>query len=140
MSPEDYQASNHLASICAGLGRAEEAERASREALAAMQKHLDLHPDDARALYLGANSLCRLDEHERGLEWAGKALVMEPAEPTVLYNVACVYSLLGRHEAAVDCLEKAVTNGFAHREWIENDSDLAPLRQDDRYRALLDRM
>ena len=40
----------------------------------------------------------------------------------------------------MDCLEKAVANGFAHREWIENDSDLRPLREDDRYRALLSRM
>jgi hypothetical protein len=58
----------------------------------------------------------------------------------VLYNVACNYSLLGMKEEALACLEKAVQNGFGHREWIENDSDLALLRSDPRFEALRKRL
>jgi hypothetical protein len=38
------------------------------------------------------------------------------------------------------CLEKAVRNGFGHREWLENDSDLDPLRGDPRFKALLSKI
>ncbi|MGH7533955.1 MAG: hypothetical protein ACREMG_00070 [Gemmatimonadales bacterium] len=31
-------------------------------------------------------------------------------------------------------------NGFGHKEWIENDVDLIPLRDQPRFRALLERL
>jgi hypothetical protein len=40
----------------------------------------------------------------------------------------------------LDCLEKAVQNGFGHREWLENDTDLDPLRADPRFDTLLRQM
>jgi hypothetical protein len=57
-----------------------------------------------------------------------------------LYNVACVYALSGQPEEAFACLDKAITNGFGHREWLENDSDLVSLRADPRFDALLKRL
>ncbi|MDA2938494.1 tetratricopeptide repeat protein [Acidobacteria bacterium AH-259-A15] len=65
---------------------------------------------------------------------------MDPEEPAILYNVACVYSNSGQVEEAIDCLEKALKVGFALKEWIENDSDLDPLRTHSRFQALLTRM
>jgi len=58
----------------------------------------------------------------------------------VLYNVACVYALSNQPEEAFACLDKAITNGFGHREWLENDSDLVSLRADPRFDALLKRL
>ena len=78
---------------------------------ALVQKHLELNPDDARAWYLGATQLCRLGDTKRALEWADRALAIAPDEPLSLYNVACLYSLLGRLDQAVDCLENAVRQG-----------------------------
>ena len=103
----------------------------------AVEKHLELHPDDARALYLGATVLCRLGEPERGVEWASRALAMDPEEPVTLYNIACVYALQRRTEQALDCLEGTLKHGFAHKEWIEHDSDLETLHGHPRYQALL---
>ena len=54
-----------------------------------------------------------------------------------LYNVACAYALMGRAEEAIDCLEKAVANGYTHKEWIENDADFKSLRGQPRFQALL---
>jgi adenylate cyclase len=62
---------------------------------------------------------------------------MDPEEPSILYNVACVYATQGKPENAIDCLEKAIHHGFGFREWIENDSDLASLRNNPRFQALL---
>jgi serine/threonine protein kinase/Flp pilus assembly protein TadD len=137
LRPDEYQASSHLTSIYIGLGRKAEGEAACRRCLETIEKHLVLHPDDGRALYLGAVSWCQLGDSARGLEWAGRALAMDPEEPVTLYNVACVYALQGRPEQALDCLENALKHGFAHKEWIEHDSDLNSLHGHPRYLALL---
>jgi serine/threonine protein kinase/Flp pilus assembly protein TadD len=140
LRPDDYQSLSHLTSVYSGLGRKADADAACRKALEVVEKHLALHPDDARAWYLGAVACCQAGEAQRGLEWAGRALAMDPDEPVTLYNVACVYALQGAPEQALDCLEKAVRNGFAHKAWIEHDSDLNSLRDHPRYRALLTRL
>ena len=137
VSPEDYQAPMLLASALNGLGLKAEARAAYRRGLAAAEKHLELHPGDSRALYLGANALSQLDEREKSMEWAERAMVLEGEEPQVLYNVACVYALLGEAEKAVDCLEKSITHGWGQREWMEHDPDLAPVRGHPRFRALV---
>jgi adenylate cyclase len=79
-------------------------------------------------------------EVARGLEWAGRALAIDPDEPLTLYNVACVYALQGNTEQAIDCLENALKHGFAHKAWIEHDSDLNALHDHPRYQALLQRL
>ena len=135
--PEDYQALGHLGSIYAGLGQQERSQEAYRRAVRATDKHLELHPDDARALYLGAIAWCRLGNVARGLEWANRALAMDPEEPVTLYNVACLYSVQGETEKALDCLESALKHGFAHKGWIEHDADLKPLHDHPRFQALL---
>jgi non-specific serine/threonine protein kinase len=135
--PEDYQAPMLMASALHGLGRMEDAQTAYRRGLAAAEKHLEIHPDDARAVYFGANALTQLNDKERALKWAEHALQMEPDEHQVLYNVACVYALLGEAERAIDCLEKSVTGGWGQREWMEHDPDLASIRDHARFKALL---
>ena len=137
VSPEDYQAPMLLASALNGLGLKAEARAAYRRGLAAAEKHLELHPGDSRALYLGANALSQLNEREKSMEWAQRAVMLEGEEPQVLYNVACVYALLGEADRAVDCLERSVTHGWGQREWMEHDPDLASLRGHPRFRALV---
>ena len=138
--PEDYLAVNLLPQTYAGLGRKAEARAANQRCLKITERHIELNPDDVRALYYGAASLVQLGERERGLEWARRALVIDPTDVDVLYNVACVYSRIGDTENAIDCLEKSVKAGFSHRGWIENDSDFDRLRNHPRYQALLKRM
>lgn len=137
VSPEDYQAPMLLASALNGLGLQPEAVAAYRRGLAAAERHLELHPGDSRALYFGANALSQLNERTRSMEWAERALVLEGEEPQVLYNVACVYALLGEADKAVDCLEKSITHGWGQREWMQHDPDLAAVRDHPRFRALV---
>lgn len=132
-----YQAASHLAGVYVGLGRNADAQTAFRRAATVASKHLELHPDDARALYLGATLWASLGERDRALEWANRALAMDPDDAVTLYNVASVYALLREPEQALDCLENALHHGFAHKEWIEHDSDLASLRSQPRFQALL---
>jgi TolB-like protein/Flp pilus assembly protein TadD len=134
--PEDYQALFLMQPALKQLGRKADAQAVLRRGLQVAEKHLELNPDDARALYLSAGGLVQLGERERGLEWARRAFSIDPEDSGVLYNVACVYALVGQTDDAIGCLEKAIQNGFGHREWLENDSDLNSLRGDPRFEAL----
>jgi len=138
--PEDYQALILMAAPLNALGRKDEVAATMRSGLAVAQKHLELNPDDARALYLGAGAMAQLGDREHALDWNRRAYAIDSEDPGVLYNVACTYANLGMVDDAIGCLEKSVWNGFGHREWFENDSDLDPLRGDERFQALMKRL
>jgi serine/threonine protein kinase/tetratricopeptide (TPR) repeat protein len=133
---EHHEARYFAGQTYLALGRQEEAEAAFRRALPAIEKHLELNPDDARAVTMGSVALSRLGEHEAGMEWAGKALAIDPTDAGICYNVACLYAVEGDADRAIACLEDAVRAGFAHRDWVENDPDLDSLREDPRFQAL----
>jgi adenylate cyclase len=81
-----------------------------------------------------------LGRAEEGLKWAEKALEIDPDDAGVRYNVACLYSLEGKVEEAIRCLEAALEWGFGNKEWFEKDPDLDPIRTDPRFKALMDRV
>jgi serine/threonine protein kinase/Flp pilus assembly protein TadD len=137
LRPEDYQALLLGAAVLAGLGRKAESEVSYRRGVQAAEAYLKLYPDSARALYLGATGWCQLGERARALEWARRALAVDPDESMTLYNVACVYSLLGQTEDAIDTLSRAVERGYTHKAWIQNDADFKPLHGHPRFQALL---
>jgi serine/threonine protein kinase/Flp pilus assembly protein TadD len=138
--PEDYQTRILAVPSLRRLGRTAEAEAMLRQGVELAQKHVELNPDDARALVLGGGVLMQIGEPAKALEWAERGIAVDPEDSSVLYNVACIYALGGKPQEALDCLDKAVRNGFGHREWLENDSDLDSLRQDPRFEALLKRL
>ncbi len=138
--PEDYQAPLLLAGVYKGLGLGKKAEETYRRGLQVAETHLELNPGDARALYLGAVAHLQLGRPEQGLEWVNRALDMDPEDPAILYNVACFYSNSREIEKAIDCLAKALEFGYAHKDWIEHDSDLDSLRGHPRFQALLKKM
>lgn len=138
--PEDFQSICLLGSVYHGLGESEKAKDCHHRSLEVIEKHLDLNPDDARALYLGSGALIGIGETEQGLEWAARAVEIDPNDAAVLYNVACTYSNAERLDEAIDYLERAVAVGFASKEWIVNDGDFEPLREHPRYLTLLDSM
>jgi serine/threonine protein kinase/Flp pilus assembly protein TadD len=135
--PEEFQALSLCAVVYAGLGRPADEEAARRRALERIEKHLELNPDDARALYFGAGAVSKVGDREKALEWLGRALAVDPEDSAVLYNVGCVYALLGETAKSLECLEQAVVHGYGHKEWIEHDSDLDSLRELPRFQKLI---
>jgi len=140
LQPEDFQAPLLAGQIYEDLGKTEEASSARKRGVDAASKRLDLSPDDVRALYMGANGLVALGEIERGLKWAGRARTIEPDDPMLLYNLGCIYAMAGRTSEAMDCIEAAVRNGFAFKNWLEHDSNLDSVRALPEYPALLARL
>jgi serine/threonine protein kinase/tetratricopeptide (TPR) repeat protein len=140
INPDDYQSAILVAPVYMSMGRKSDAEASYRRGLTVVEKHLEMHPDDARALYLGAGSLTQLGQRQRAMEWTARALAADPEDSGVLYNVACSFSLMGETEKALQCLEKAVACGFGHKEWLEHDSDLDALRGNPRFQALVNKL
>jgi len=137
LNPDDYQAVSLLVPVYHGLGRPAEATATEKRALQLIEKHTENHPDDPRALYLGAGILARIGEHAKSYDWARRALAIDPEETSILYNVACVYALLGKTEDALACLGKVMEHGTFFKNWAAKDSDLDSLRSDPRFHALL---
>jgi serine/threonine protein kinase/Flp pilus assembly protein TadD len=135
--PEDFQAQALCSQVYAVLGRTADDETARRRTIEKVGKHLELNPDDARALYLGAGALAKEGNREKALRWLERARAVDPEDSAVLYNVGCVYALLGEADHALECLELAVVHGYGHKEWMANDSDLDSLRQLPRFDKLL---
>ena len=140
VNPTDYQSPSFLSMALAELDRKEEATAASFRCYVAAEKHLELHPDDARAMYLGSAALIQIGEFEKARLWSEKALDTDRHEPAVLYNVACSYSLMGELDRAIELLSEAIDNGFGYRAWLQNDYTLEALRDDPRFQELLDRL
>ena len=136
-SPADYQIPILTAQIYQALGRENAARAANRHGMELAEKAILVNPEDARACYMGAGAMIRLGQRERGLKWARRALALDPDDPAILYNVACSLTGLGEIEEAIACLERTVKVGAAYREWMENDTDLDPLRDHVRFRALV---
>lgn len=133
----DYQAQFFAAQSYTGLKREADAADAYRQALAAAQEHLALNPDDPRAATMCAVSCCRLGRPVEGLQWAERALRIDPEDAGIQYNVACLYALEGEAERAMQCLERACRCGFGHRGWIARDPDLESLHDDPRFQVLV---
>jgi TolB-like protein/Flp pilus assembly protein TadD len=138
VNPCDFQALS-LRGLCfRALGRETEARETFELSLQKIEDHLDLNPDDVRAVYMKAGSLYGLGKYAGSLEWSERALAMDPEEPSVLYNVACNYALLKETDKAIDCLDKAFRKGFGHFEWMENDPDFDSVREHPRFKAMME--
>jgi TolB-like protein len=135
--PEDYQSPLLVAQSYEDLGHPDLAKMSRLRGIAIAEAHLRMTPDDARALYMGANGLVALGEIEKGLEWAKRAVGMGPDEPMVLYNVACIFSLANRVEEALGYVEASVANGMRLRGWLEHDSNLDNIRNTPRFQAVM---
>ncbi len=108
---EDYQAAFFGAQAREALGSTADAAEHYQTALEVAVRHMDLNPDDPRAATMRAVSLCRLGRLDEGKEWAERALVIDPADAGVRYNVACLFALETDPERAIDCLEEAIAAG-----------------------------
>ena len=134
---DDYQ-SPIFAAICyRSLGRIDDGHAASLRGVAAAERALALNPGDSRALYLGAGELQYLGDSARSEEWARRAVQADPTNPLMLYNIGCLHAVGGRAGLSLDHLERAMELGMRNIDWLMTDPDLASVRNDPRFAALL---
>lgn len=137
VQPDDYQTPLLLRQAYLSLGMVDEAQAVARRGIQLAQEHLKLNRKDARATYLACGSMIQLGMYQQAMEWAGRALAIDPEDPMINYNVACCYAQAGEPDMALDCLEKAKGSGMVNAGWLKNDSDLFSLHDHPRFRQLL---
>jgi hypothetical protein len=79
----------------------------------------------------------REGDYEGALAACREALELHPGNALILYNVACLESRLGRPDAALAALAESLAAWPGYRELAEGDEDLGPLKETDRFQALL---
>lgn len=109
-------------------------------AAAGFRKLTELEPQNGKnwhmlgyCLHVDGKLDAALPIHKKAVEFADVA-------PTAAYNVACVYSLQDDKDQALQWLDKAVQLGFGRVEMLNEDTDLANLRQDPRFAALCEKV
>ncbi len=65
---------------------------------------------------------------------------MRPENSAVEYDLASAYARMGDRKRAVEALQRAVSKGFSDAAKLENDPDLAPLRGESRFQAIVSAM
>jgi tetratricopeptide (TPR) repeat protein len=76
----------------------------------------------------------RYDEARRLLR---EGLEAKPGSPAILYDLACVESLAGDTDTALELLNEAVAKNERFREYAPTDEDFAAIREDPRFPASL---
>ena len=76
-------------------------------------------------------------DYAAALEATRHGLETYPGNAYLLYNVACMESLLGNDDAALTALAESVAQWDQYKEQAKHDDDFASLRQDPRFRELV---
>lgn len=61
---------------------------------------------------------------------------LRPNDATVLYNLACSYSLTDRLDEAIEALHRALAAGYDEFAWMSKDPDLAAVRKHPLYEKI----
>ena len=75
--------------------------------------------------------------YEKGLAIDKKLTRMRPEDPTILYNLACSYSLVNNINQAYNVMKLAIDCGYDDFHHLEKDHDLANLLKDERFQSYL---
>jgi len=135
----DYHSTGMLETCYAAIGDSKGVRRASELTLERTQRALALDPANGSALGYGATALAGLGDGERAKEWIKRALLMDPDNLTMRWNLVCALSRhLGDVDAAIELLAT-----FDNRippamvKYLRLDTDLDPLRGDARFEQLV---
>jgi adenylate cyclase len=137
----DLQAAMMVSSAYRSSGNERALREIARRTLEISEQRLRINPEDERAAYVGAMALIDLGDRERARRWADLAVAIAVEDSRASYNLACLYGLLGDLENSLLHLGRTLEMGCSaqKREWMQVDSDLASVRLDPRFEALLAR-
>ena len=140
LSDSDFHSCLMLQTCYLGTGDEAAALDAARRTLERAEAVLAKDPTNGAAIAAGASSLIMMGDVARGKEWTQRALLLDPDNLSVRYNVAC--SLTFRNsdlDGALDLLQqyfgRSESPGHIHH--AEIDPDLDPLRDDSRFKAMI---
>ena len=114
--------------------------RSWADAVRAYRAVLALDPDDANAWLGLVEPLVETGDGKGAMAAAKKATGYEATRGEAWYATACLYARSGQRTEALDAVERAASSGFKAWWALEQDDDLASVRADPRFQAVVARM
>lgn len=135
----DFHSTGMLQTCYTAIDDPEGLRRAAEMTLQRTQRVLAQDPAMGAALGFGACALAALGDAERAKEWIKRALLMDPDNFTMRWNLTCALSrYLGDKEAAIELLASFIDRTPPPMvKYLRLDTDLDPLRDDVRFEALV---
>ena len=134
---DDYNIFPPYVNALRTLGKMGEADLLADQWIGALQRQLQLVPEDVRARIFLANLYAwrnKIDDAVRELEIA---VTLRPKDSNILYNAACTYGVMGRKKEALAMLKRAHEAGYGNLSWASKDPDLACLVDDPEFQHLI---
>ena len=103
-----------------------------------LPRHLQAHPEDARARNSYGTELTHAGRAAQGRAEVQNALAQSPDDPLILYATACYEAMFGEKRVALDLLKRAVAAGYLNFNYMRRDPDLKSLHGEPEYEALVE--
>jgi adenylate cyclase len=140
LTESDWHNASMLLTCYRETGDIERRRRAAQMTVDRTEKAIARDPSNATILAGGAQALAVLGEDTRAREWIDRALLLDPDNNIMRYNLACALTTdLNDLDRAIEVLEPyfRTTLSATHIRHAEVDPDLDPLREDPRFQRLL---
>ncbi|HEU4389125.1 MAG TPA: tetratricopeptide repeat protein [Blastocatellia bacterium] len=109
------------------------------EAIIGFEQLRSSSSQDGDQWYKVGSRLIRLREFDRAIVALTRAVeLLGYRGSSAMYNLACTYALKGDIESGLQWLERSVNAGFDDPHKLEEDSDIASLRNDPRFKKTLE--
>ena len=136
----DWHNPSMLITCYSAIGDSANLRRSGQMAVERAEKAIAKDPANASALASGAAGLAVLAEHSRAKDWIERALLLEPDNISMRYNLACALTVdIKDYDAAIDLMKpyfERVVSATQLRH-LEVDPDLDPIRNDSRFQQML---
>jgi adenylate cyclase len=135
----DYHDSGMLITCYQAVGDMDAVRRTAERTLARAEKAIAHDPSNGSALGWGATSHAVLGDGDRAKEWLHRAMLMDPDNWSLGYNMACALTnYLGDVEGALDILEPLFERvSPTQLKHCYADPDMDPLREHPRYKRIV---
>ena len=138
LDQDAYRPAGMVIQAYSGLGDHDNALAAARRALARCEKILAIEPDHGGALGFFVMALVELGEVDRAREWTRRAVLFDPDNIRLQYNLGCAMATLGDAHAACDLLDGVIDKvNVSWLLWLNVDNDLDPIRDHPRFVAVM---
>ena len=136
----DFHSWGMLSAARLAQGNLAQAKKCAEKVLEHVEGVLARDPDNGAALAFGALSFAAVGQSERAREWIDRALLLDPDNLYMRYNLAWpLIAFFDDKEAALELLEPALAKGG--RTLISlaaADHNLDPLRDDPRFQKMIE--
>jgi non-specific serine/threonine protein kinase len=119
------------------LGRKDQAHRLREGRMFALERQLEMVPEDARARILLSTNYAHFHKEVEAIREVEKAIQLRPNDSNILYNAACTFGILGRKADALRMLKRMKELGFPQFDWAMKDPDLACIHHDPEFLELV---